>query len=315
LAVALASLGEPTAGAAQAPGDLPLLLSWSAPAACPSAASVREEILRRVGGADKSQVSEPIVAEVEIRETSSGAFQLWLRTTVGKAAGERELAGQDCAQLADAVALVLALLISPEAQLAPEPPPPRQMPTPREPAVHAVPASESARASRFAIGIAGVVGLRVLPALAEGLDFRLVLQGARWAAMIRAGGFFAQDTEAPILPGARASFYRLEWALAACVQTSPSRRAGAALCLGGALVRLSGESTGVSSAGSASAFWPEALAEVSAHARLTPWARLRVSLEGHALGDPPDFAILGLGSVYRPASANLRGALGLDVLF
>jgi hypothetical protein len=314
-AIALATIGEPMGTSAQVSDNLPLQLSWTAPAACPSANSVREEILRRVGATDRDPVSEPIVAEVEIHATSTGSFQLSLRTTAGEAIGERELSGRDCGQLADAVALVLALLISPKAPLAPEPPPRQATPAAEQPSVRDQSVSRLASVPRFAVGIDGVVGLGVLPAVAEGLDLRFVLQSERWAAMIRTGGFFAQDSEAPIFPGARASFYRLEWALALCAQSSAARRAGVAACLGSALVRLHGESAGVASSGGASAFWPEALAEVSAHVRPVPWTRLHLSLEGHFLGHAPDFAILGLGSVYRPAGASLRGALGFDVLF
>jgi hypothetical protein len=306
LALALTSFDDPAAGA-PAPDELPLRLSWSAPDGCPSASSVRAEIRRRVDLAAGGQVSDLISAEAEIRATSSGAFQLSLRTTVGQTVGERELSGPDCSQLADAAALVLALLIRP--QTAAEPP--RATP----PVVEQPRTGQPAHLPRFAVGMGGVVAYRVLPSLTEGLDLRFVMQGARWAAMVRAGGFLSRGADAPILPGARATFYRWEWAAAACVQTWPGRRAGAALCAGGALVRVSGESAGVASRGQAAALWPEALAEASVYVHVTPWARVRLSLEGRALGRAPDFAILGLGSVYRPASASLRGALGVDVLF
>lgn len=315
LTMALASSDETMAPSAEARDELPLQLSWSAPEGCPDASSVRAEIRRRVDRVARGQVSELISAEVEIRTTSSGSFQLSLRTTVGQTVGERELSGADCGQLADATALVLALLIRPEAALASEPPPRGATTVLAQPRAPDEPASRPAQVPRFAVGVGGVVGHRVLPGLAGGLDLRFVLQGARWAAIVRAGGFLPQAADAPILPGARATFYRLEWALAACAQTWPGRRVGAALCAGGALVRVAGDSAGVDSPDEASALWPEALAEASAHLRVTPWARVRLSLEGRALGHAPAFAILGLGSVYRPASASLRGALGIDVLF
>jgi hypothetical protein len=315
LAVALASLGEASADAPRASDDLPLQLSWSAPAGCPSAASVREEIHRRIGSAGGLQASVPILAAVDIRADAPGSFHLFLRTSIGQVVGERELSGQDCGQIASAAALVLALLISPRAGLAPEPPSDQSASTPGTPAVPDVPSSGRAQTRWLTVAISGVLAARVLPSLAEGLDLRLAMRGVRWAALFRAGGFFAQEVAAPILPGAKASFYRLEWALAACAHTSPDRRVGAGLCLGGTLVRLSGESAGVSNPGAVSAFWPEVLAEVLAELRLAAWARLHLSLEGHALGRPPDFAIVGLGSVYRPAGASVRGALGFEVLF
>jgi hypothetical protein len=87
------------------------------------------------------------------------------------------------------------------------------------------------------------------------------------------------------------------------------------LCLGGAVVRLHGQSSGVSNPGQATAFWPEGLLTAAGHLRLTSAMRLHLAAELHGLGSRPDFAILGLGSTYRPAPVNLRGALGIDVLF
>jgi len=320
LAAALATMGEPSSIPAETSDDLPLRLSWKAPAACPDASSERAKIRQRVGSIDKAQAAVPIVAEAEIRTTATGSFQLSLHTIVGQTVGERELSGQDCQQLADAAALVLALLINPkalpkalpQAALVPDLPAPAEPQSPKQPVRHDETGGQIDKG--HGLGLAGVLGRGLLPGLAEGFDVRLILYSGRWAVMVRAGGFLAKETGAPILPGTRATFYRLEGALAACGQTQPRRRVGATACLGGALVRLHGESSGVSDAGAASAYWPEALAEISGHIRLTSWARLRLSLEGR-LGHSPEFAILGLGSVYRPATASLRGALGFDMLF
>jgi len=128
-------------------------------------------------------------------------------------------------------------------------------------------------------------------------------------------GFLPDEKSAPVLPGARASFYRLESVLQLCASTPSDRRLGAALCLGGAVVRLHGHSAGVSDPGQATAYWPEALLAGSGQLRLTAATRLRLGAGLHGLGSRPDFAILGLGSVYRPAAYNVRGTLGLDVLF
>jgi hypothetical protein len=314
LAAVLASTGEPSSTSADTSDGLPLQLSWTAPMSCPDANSERAEIRRRVGSIDRMQVAEPIVAEAKIRTTATGTFQLSLRTLVGKAVGERELSGQDCRELADAAALVLALLINPQAAVIPDLPPAPPPTPPKQATSDGATDGRIEKGPWLGVGLGGVLGYGVLPGLAEGLDLRFIVQHGRWAAMVRAGGFLPKGADAQILPHAHASFYRLESALAACAQTLPGHRVGLCACLGGGLVRLHGESSGVSTPGEVTAFWPEALAEVSGHMRLTPWARLRLSFEGH-LGHSPDFAILGLGSVYRPTTASLRGALGFDVLF
>lgn len=315
LAAVLSSFGEvsPTTNA----DHLPLVLVWKAPESCPSATSERAEIGRRVGDIEKTPPMETILARVEIRALSNNSFQLLLNTDIGGVVGERELSGSDCRQLAEATALVLALLINPNAMTTPETAPAE----PKTSAPVAPPLAESASVEparpnpRFGAGLDAVIGQGVLPGLAQGLDLRAIFQRGHWAALAGAGGFLPNREDAQILPGAKASFYRLEWTLAACAQTLPARRLGAAVCLGGALVRLHGASSGVSNPGNASALWLEGLSELSAHLRVTGWARVRLSVEGRALGRAPDFAILGLGSVYRPPATSVRGGLGFDVLF
>jgi hypothetical protein len=267
---------------------------------------------------DPAQVPEPVAAEVEIRASVSSSFVLSLRTQVGATSGERSLSGQDCRELADAAALVLALLINPRASLGAEPPAVTAKASPPATPPPAAPADDGAgfdQHARFGLGFDAVMAFGVLPDLAAGLGGRGFYQRGRLVAMARAGGFFAKRTTAAVMPGATASFYLLESALAICARTLPGRRLGAMLCLGPALERLHGTSSGVSTPGEASALWPCALAEASGQLRLGPRTRLRLAAEARGLGSRPDFAILGLGSVYRPAAFSLRGALGVDVLF
>jgi hypothetical protein len=67
--------------------------------------------------------------------------------------------------------------------------------------------------------------------------------------------------------------------------------------------------------GEATSYWFEAVVEPSVHVHITPALRLRLAGDLRGFGSRPDLAIVGLGSVYRPAAVNFRGALGLDVVF
>jgi hypothetical protein len=308
-AATMIALGEAAGTPVAVPDDLPLELAWRAPESCPSLAEERAEIHRRVGEVD-TPVPKLISAEVEIRAAAAGGYLLSVQTRVGTSTGERVLSGPDCRQLAEAAALLLALLINPKATLDPEPakvPPPPVPSTPPPP-----PAPER---SGLGCGIEAVFARGVLPGLAEGMAARIFYQRGHVMAAALLGGFLAKETNAPVFPGAAASFYRLESALSLCAATLPGRRLGGALCLGAAIVRMHGESSGVSTPGQATAYWPEAFAEASGRLRLTSATRLRLAAEWRGLGRRPEFAILGLGSVYRPAAVGLGAALGLDVLF
>lgn len=291
---------------------LALELTWEVPQGCPDLASERAEIRRRVGDVARASPPEPIVVQGEIRVDASGGYSLSLRTRVGAITGERVLSGQDCHELADAAALMLALLINPEAALPAEPAPaaPPAVPPPRS-----LPPAPMRQRSGFGCGLDAVLASAVLPGQGQGLAARFFYQRGLLAAAGQVAGFLPSEKRAPLLPGASASFQRFESALALCAATPSAWRLGGMLCLGGAVVRLHGESSSVSKPGQATAYWPEGLLAALGHLRLSSATRLHLAVELHGLGSRPDFAIIGLGSTYRPAPVNLRGALGIDVLF
>jgi hypothetical protein len=292
------------------PDGLDLDLTWQVPQGCPDVVSERAEIRRRVGDVARAIPNEPIVVQGEIRVDASVGYSLSLRTRVGAITGERVLTGQDCHELADAAALMLALLINPEAALPAEPAPPAP------PAAHPPPSPAPVQPrSVLGCGVDALLASAVLPGQGHGIAGRLFYQNGLLAATVQVASFLPSERRAPLLPGASASFQRFESALALCAATPFPRRLGGMACLGGALVRLHGESSGVSNPGQSTAYWPEGLLAASGHLRLTSATRLHLAAEFHGLGSRPDFAILGLGSTYRPVPVNLRGALGIDVLF
>lgn len=95
-------------------------VSWQAPPACADASAVRqriEDLLRRPLAADEVRV------EAVVRAEGSG-FVLRLRVRTGEVVDERELRAERCAALADATALVAAVMVDPavaDTLLVPEP--------------------------------------------------------------------------------------------------------------------------------------------------------------------------------------------------
>jgi hypothetical protein len=311
LAASLVAVGEASPSLTD---GLALQLAWESPQGCPDLASERAEIRRRVGDIGRATAAEPVLAQATIRPDPAGGYRLSLQTKVGDTDGERVLAGLDCHELAEAAALVIALLINPEAGTSA---PPQSTPPSPVPAPLPSPSSSSPAHARstLGIGLASVWASGVLPNFAKGLAARLLYQRGTLAAAFEVTGFLPDDQHSQVLAQASASFYRLEAALHLCANSSSNRRLGAALCLGGAVVRLHGESMGVSAPGQATAYWPEASLAGSGHLRLTAGTRLRLAADLRGLGSRPDFDILGLGSIFRPAAGSVRGIVGLDVLF
>ncbi len=130
LAGLLLAVAAPTAAAQSR-----LSLSWSAPAACPTSDAVESEVARLLVGPIPTGGS-PIVATADATEVD-GRFELRLGTEVDGERGERTLRADRCDELAAAAALILALMIDPEAvaraELPPEETPlPEEPPAPRE---------------------------------------------------------------------------------------------------------------------------------------------------------------------------------------
>lgn len=156
LALALLAWGTATlVGPATVRAQDRLTLTARAPDACPDATAMRAEVARLLGGAIPD--GPPVEAEASTEAMADG-FRLTLRTRTGDAEGERTLEGPACEGLADAAALVLALMIDPARVVDDEPAPeattrPTPDPAPRAAASLAgpdAPAPPSWRAPRRA---------------------------------------------------------------------------------------------------------------------------------------------------------------------
>ena len=113
-----------------------LALRWTAPPACPDGAVVRDEVERLLGGA----IPDGARVTAEADATARGSrYRLTLATEMEGAHGERVLEAERCAELAAATALILALMIDPEAVARAEPSPliTGTQPPPIEPAERA----------------------------------------------------------------------------------------------------------------------------------------------------------------------------------
>jgi hypothetical protein len=132
---------------AQTAPPVAVALDYSAPDGCPDAKSFREQVLgrtKRVSFADASAAG-PLAWSVRIAETSGGSRGS-LRVTGAKPSKlERNVTASSCEQVVDALALVAALSVDPDASLTPrEKPKPAATP----PAPAATPAAPPAPAER-----------------------------------------------------------------------------------------------------------------------------------------------------------------------
>lgn len=100
-------------GAAGAAGER-VTLRWSAPAGCPDANAVKDEV-ERLLGASRTQPAKPIEVSAAVARDERGRWRVRLETAGDGGPRVRELRGASCKAVADASALILALMIDPEA--------------------------------------------------------------------------------------------------------------------------------------------------------------------------------------------------------
>lgn len=92
----------------------PLLLTWTAPSACPSESSVQDAVAFAIG--ETPQGVEPIRASVTVVERDA----LWRASIVSETrngSGSRELEGASCQEVTAAAVVVLSLLVRENAEL------------------------------------------------------------------------------------------------------------------------------------------------------------------------------------------------------
>jgi hypothetical protein len=92
-------------------------LEWTAPPVCPDVAYVRQAVGRLLRRA--SSASGRLSAHAFVTEASGGRWHAEIETSTPAASGRRTLDAGRCEELADATALIVALMIDPSAVMAP----------------------------------------------------------------------------------------------------------------------------------------------------------------------------------------------------
>lgn len=113
-------------------------LRWTAPEGCPAGTRVVAEVDRLLGGAG-ARPPKPLDVIATVTADASAGLNVHIETAGEGGTRVRELHAASCDALADATALILALMIDPAAVTS-APPPPAPPPPPPRPAPPAPPA-------------------------------------------------------------------------------------------------------------------------------------------------------------------------------
>ncbi len=315
-----------------APAATPLLdLAWSAPPECPDKDHVVAEVADLVGPRHPGQ--RPLTARGTISSRPSPRPYYALELVVGGEAKPRTMTGVDCARLASAAALVLALDIDPGAlereapapaapsgeEPAPPPAgvPPTATPTPtptrkpgrRRPVVHPRrprPSFEATLGPRFVLD----VGSLPRETAAAGAAFSIAREAL--ALEVQGTGYGRRFTTNGPRNGAGGAYVDLlSLAAHGCARSLVARVEWRG-CLGGELGREATRGISIAQPASSSSVW----GAISAVFRARAWPDRVVSpTVGVVVGTPvtaPRVVIDGFQTVFEPPVVFVRAFLGIE---
>jgi hypothetical protein len=283
-------------------------LTWIADPSCPSGDAVVSAIEDLVRG---SPPRELVVARAEV--VHEGSWRVRLET-------------RSCEQLADATALILALMIDPSAALrkpaVPHPPageadrppaPPAPVPQPPSPPPAAPRPSSSPAFLFLAAAAAGDVGTLPGPALGVGASGGLSAGPYRFT--VDLGFFPTQERRLAQAPMAGADFTLITGALVVCRSLVSFRRARAGLCAGGELDAMWARGFGVDRPLGGLSRWGALLAGGLVELPVAGPASVEVRIAATVPFTRPPFYFQDLGTLHRPSAVGLRLAPAAAVRF
>ena len=307
----LAVLGDPRVVRAGETGAL--TFSWQAPADCPSREDLRAEIARLLGGDIRVPRDGDIKARAVVAHGQT--WSLAIDTELAGRPGHRSIEAASCQDLANATALIIALMIDPDAVAAHATPP---KPIPAPPSVQAGPApAEQPRAVEYLAGIHVAGSYGTSPSVDVGLGGGIGLAGRRWRAELRGtyGLRREQKAMAAAPAGAYGRFGFTAATLAACFNLG---RDGLAFgpCADYELGVISARGVGVSESLPAQTLWSALGAGADAAIRLGSHFSLPLHVDVLARLRRTEFVFKNEpGRVFQAPAVGVRIGLGVELHF
>ncbi len=313
IAHALACAVVVAAVAARGQAEDALELEWTAPPECPDVEAVRanvRQMVRNPEGAERPKLA----ARVVVRKEASG-----YRAEVSRERGDggsgsvRSLEGGTCAELSDAVALVLALTLDPTAVGPARQAPPAPTVTPPAPPRASIPVQDAPIRVHLATSAGAFLDSTMLPSLAAGA--RVGVQGSYGWARLELRGALAFENEAAIANRAAGARYRFfEVGVLPGAQVFSRGPVSLDLLAGGHWVRVLGSSFGVSQVADGGTSLAVLDAAAVARFELFSWLLLRAEIDGWVPLSRPGFVVEGLGTLHRVPVISLQGGLSVAVV-
>jgi hypothetical protein len=308
---------------AKDPGPPPRVsLRWTAPDGCPGPERVLGEVDRLLGDAG-ARPKESLRVVADVSKDANGNLRVHLEAEGESGPRVRELRAASCEALADAAALILALMIDPSAALAaptsaastPPPAPAPPTPPPSPPPPPPVPPANPRTTPKVSLGVWGVFEGGSLPGAGFGVAGTVAVTLAALRIEVGVGGLPLRDALVSAPKGAGGHVSLVTGDALLCYDVLPRSAFELSPCAGYEGGWLHAAGFGVKSPGSGSDFW----SAVRAGGLFTwsPVPRFALSLRGEAVVPfvRPTFVLENVGPVYRPGPVSGRLALGAEARF
>jgi hypothetical protein len=308
--LALAMLGNARSGHADEAGAFGL--SWQAPNGCPSRDDLRAQIARLLGGSIRVPLGGDIKARAVVEHGET--WSLAIETELAGRPGRRSIEAVSCQDLADATALIVALMIDPDAVAAHATQPKA---VPASPPIDSTPAPAKPRPSvEYLVGVHAAASQGTLPSFDVGVGGGIGLAGRRWRVELRGTyGFRRNQTAAASAPpGGSGQFNFTAAALAACFNF---RWGGVGLgpCVDGELGLVSAKGVNVDESFPAQSLWSALGAGVYAAIPLGPHLSLPLHLDVLAPLRRSEYVVKNVGRVFQAPAVGGRLSAGLELHF
>jgi hypothetical protein len=305
-------------------------IAWSAPAECPTTPDVEASIRNLLGRSPRLADGRRLEVRARAERKHDRRWSGTIETRLGTTRGIRTIGTESCRAVADATALIIALMIDPEAVAArasalPSPPPPprpvmRATPAANDTAVsRAPPPPRRGLTPRLSLGPTIAVDMGTLPRPAYVAGARVGVKVGRSAlelGVLASGS--ASGTVSNATPPAGGSFHFLLASLSACPALAVGQfDVGACAEIEG--VEVKGTGFGVTSQYENDARWLALGAGAVARLRINPHVAIPFRIDAVAPLGHPTFFLKGVpeaqGRIYSPSRVAGRALLAVDIDF
>jgi len=315
--VAMLALGVPgIPSALRADEGTNFTLAWEAPPECPSRTSVQAEVARLLGGT--ITIPQGGILEARASVSRGQAWSVAISTRHAGQTGQRTLEASSCPELAKATALILALMIDPDAVAAHARDPQVEPPPEPEPITSVPPpAKQPSVPLDFLAALHAQGSVGTLPGLDLGAGLGLGVSGPRWRIELRGTYGLRRDqvANATTPPGAYGQFNFLAASFAGCFNLGDAAVAFGP-CADAEVGQVSAKGFGSSVGYSAQNTWLALGAGGYLAIALGPHLAIPVHLDILAPLRRPEYIIKEVdGRVYQAPSVGGRFQAGIELRF